>query len=517
MTEDSHSDAALVYILSGSLVMSMKGESDSKRDQTLYTAYKGDIVGQLAMLTGEANFYTARAKELTRVAMLTKDTFFSILSETPEMVLSLAHSTICSLSPMVREVDFALDWINIESGKALFRQSDTTDGIFIVLSGRLRSFVTAQSNGNKQMVNEYTRGDMVGIVDVVTSPSRQKSVMAVRDSELCKVPANLLNLLKARYPVVVSRLISLLGKRLIGTWKESRSGGAHFHEKEDSSLQFTTVALFAGSKNVPLSAFAYELTHALTVVGPVSHLTSNVILDKFGPTALEPNHEFRLNSWLGQQEDRHKVVIYQCDQDMSQWTMRCLRQADVIFDLVLASDDPEVTSEEKELEFAAKRVRKELILIHDENVMYPVGTRSWMKKRPWISAHFHLKGHKRLFSRKNERRLTEFYQRHIQSQVPNIHSDFCRLARHIAGLSVGLVLGGGGARGAAHVGMMKAIREAGIPIDKIGGVSIGCFVGGLWASGRDMSSFIQRARTYFELLGNSILGKIKLSYLTFKT
>ena len=59
----------------------------------------------------------------------------------------------------------------------------------------------------------------------------------------------------------------------------------------------------------------------------------------------------------------------------------------------------------------------------------------------------------------------------------DLHLDVARIGRHILGLDVGLVLGGGGARGAAHVGMIKAIRNAGIPIDRVGGVSIGAFVG----------------------------------------
>lgn len=76
------------------------------------------------------------------------------------------------------------------------------------------------------------------------------------------------------------------------------------------------------------------------------------------------------------------------------------------------------------------------------------------------------------------------------------------------GTSVGLVLGGGGARGAAHIGMLKAIQEAGIPVDKLGGVSIGAFVGGLWGSSRDMVLMTQKARSYFDLLGNRWLGPI---------
>ncbi len=48
---------------------------------------------------------------------------------------------------------------------------------------------------------------------------------------------------------------------------------------------------------------------------------------------------------------------------------------------------------------------------------------------------------------------------------------------------VGLALGGGGARGAAHVGAMKVLLEEGIPIDMIAGTSIGSVVGGLYAAG----------------------------------
>lgn len=50
-------------------------------------------------------------------------------------------------------------------------------------------------------------------------------------------------------------------------------------------------------------------------------------------------------------------------------------------------------------------------------------------------------------------------------------------------LKVGLVLGGGGAKGAAHVGALRVIEEAGIPIDFIAGTSIGSIVGGLYACG----------------------------------
>src|SRR5678809_774211 len=48
---------------------------------------------------------------------------------------------------------------------------------------------------------------------------------------------------------------------------------------------------------------------------------------------------------------------------------------------------------------------------------------------------------------------------------------------------VGLVLSGGGARGAAHVGVLKVLDELHVPIDAIAGTSMGAVVGGLYASG----------------------------------
>lgn len=89
----------------------------------------------------------------------------------------------------------------------------------------------------------------------------------------------------------------------------------------------------------------------------------------------------------------------------------------------------------------------------------------------------------------------DLYSKVLMSE-PNMHSDFSRLARWLTGNSVGLVLGGGGARGAAHVGMLKSIQEAGIPIDMVGGVSIGAFMGALWCSDRNIASVTQKAREW---------------------
>lgn len=77
-----------------------------------------------------------------------------------------------------------------------------------------------------------------------------------------------------------------------------------------------------------------------------------------------------------------------------------------------------------------------------------------------------------MFLRKPVEWFEEYYQQKADAIVDRF-SDFSRLARVLMGKAIGLVLGGGGARGAAHVGVIKAMLEAGIPIDMVGGTSIG--------------------------------------------
>lgn len=72
--------------------------------------------------------------------------------------------------------------------------------------------------------------------------------------------------------------------------------------------------------------------------------------------------------------------------------------------------------------------------------------------------------------------------------------------------TVGLVLSGGGAKGVAHIGVIKVLEEAGIPIDYIAGTSMGAIVGGLYSLGfspKAMDS-LMRSQDWLALLGNKI-------------
>uniref|UniRef100_A0A182SBP9 lysophospholipase n=1 Tax=Anopheles maculatus TaxID=74869 RepID=A0A182SBP9_9DIPT len=205
-------DVMLIFVIAGGLTLtqcpqtgpiaqdSNKNAGD-KMDNHTVTIYPGDVVGGLAVLTGECSLYTIRAKHNSRVGLLNKDVIYKIMRERPAVVLDIANSVVKRLSPLVRQCDFALDWNFIESGRAVYRQEETSDSTYIVLNGRLRS-VTTHTNGKKEIVGEYGKGDLIGIIEMITETPRTTTVMAVRDSELAKLPEGLFNAIKFKYPIV---------------------------------------------------------------------------------------------------------------------------------------------------------------------------------------------------------------------------------------------------------------------------------------------------------------------------
>lgn len=303
MTESNFSDAALIYIIEGEVSMYL---SNGDKQDELYTARPGECAGQLAILTGEANFYTCQARMQSIIAYLPKKSFLSIVSDTPEMILSLAHSTIRRLSPLVRKIDFALDWITLEAGGKVKPPVYQPDSTYLVLSGRLRGY--SYKNNVKKLVGEYGRGDMVGIVDVITGNKRTTSYLAIRDSEICILPPQLVDYLKTRYTVVTNKLISILGRRLNSLGESIRSDGKESMLQE-TKCQYNSIAVYPISDDVPITAFCLELEKSLNVIGPSTRLSSNGVVKRFGPDPFRGRYEYRINSWLNQQVTTINVVI----------------------------------------------------------------------------------------------------------------------------------------------------------------------------------------------------------------
>ncbi|KMZ08688.1 neuropathy target esterase sws isoform X3 [Drosophila simulans] len=518
ITEGNADDVCVWFVMTGTLAVYQSNQDatrakQDKSDMLIHFVHPGEIVGGLAMLTGEASAYTIRSRSNTRIAFIRRAAIYQIMRQRPRIVLDLGNGVVRRLSPLVRQCDYALDWIFLESGRAVYRQDESSDSTYIVLSGRMRSVIT-HPGGKKEIVGEYGKGDLVGIVEMITETSRTTTVMAVRDSELAKLPEGLFNAIKLRYPIVVTKLISFLSHRFLGSMQTRSGSGAPGAPVEANPVthKYSTVALVPITDEVPLTPFTYELYHSLCAIGPVLRLTSDVVRKQLGSNIFEAANEYRLTSWLAQQEDRNIITLYQCDSSLSAWTQRCMRQADVILIVGLGDRSHLVGKFEREIDRLAMRTQKELVLLYPEATnAKPANTLSWLNARPWVTKHHHVLCVKRIFTRKSQYRINDLYSRVLLSE-PNMHSDFSRLARWLTGNSIGLVLGGGGARGAAHIGMLKAIQEAGIPVDMVGGVSIGALMGALWCSDRNITTVTQKAREWSKKMTKWFLQLLDLTY-----
>jgi predicted acylesterase/phospholipase RssA len=179
-----------------------------------------------------------------------------------------------------------------------------------------------------------------------------------------------------------------------------------------------------------------------------------------------------LIDWLGEQEDRHRFVFYVADAGDKAWSDLALRHADLILLVANAASDPGQRPWESTLLDATDGpvARRALVLMHAGVPESLSGTGRWLKAR---DLDFHL---------------------HLRAGVPG---DFARLTRILAGKAFGLVLGGGAARGFAHMGVYRALTEAKIPIDWVGGSSIGAVIAASIAQGGPLDAQLAAARRAF--------------------
>ncbi|XP_038596380.1 patatin-like phospholipase domain-containing protein 6 isoform X4 [Tachyglossus aculeatus] len=509
-------DVSLHFVLWGCLHVYQR-MIDKAEDVCLFVAQPGELVGQLAVLTGEPLIFTLRAQRDCTFLRISKSDFYEIMREQPSVVLSAAHTVAARMSPFVRQMDFAIDWTAVEAGRALYRQGDRSDCTYIVLNGRLRS-VIQRGTGKKELVGEYGRGDLIGVVEALTRQPRATTVHAVRDTELAKLPEGTLSHIKRIYPQVVTRLIHLLSQKILGNLQQlqgpfpgSGLGVPPPSELTNPASNLATVAVLPVCAEVPMAAFTLELQHALQAIGPTLLLNSDIIRARLGASALDSIQEFRLSGWLAQQEDTHRIVLYQTDGSLTPWTVRCLRQADCILIVGLGDQEPTLGQLEQMLESTAVRALKQLVLLHREEGPGPAHTVEWLNMRSWCSGHLHLRCPRRLFSRRSPAKLRELYEK-VFARRADRHSDFSRLARVLTGNTIALVLGGGGARGCSHIGVLKALEEAGVPVDIVGGTSIGSFIGALYAEERSASRTKQRAREWAKSMTSVFEPVLDLTY-----
>jgi NTE family protein/lysophospholipid hydrolase len=485
---------ALYVIRSGEFDVVL--ELDGGRHQTLARRGAGDCVGEMALLSQRTRSATVIAREPAQVLRIAADAFESVLARHPSVrahLIALAARRLPSLhlaatglfvgmdSVVLERFDQETNWVRLRGGETLVRQGERADEMFVVVHGSLE-VVVEDREGRARLVDVLGSGSSVGEMALLSDEPRSATVRAIRDSELVRISKDDFVRLLDEHPRTAVELSRTLVRRLRQTTSAPRV------------TRFArTVALVPAQRAGMPGDFAPQLAASLCSSGDtVLRLSSATVDAELGTSASQTPFDDvangRLLNWLNEREERFRYVVYECDPALTPWTQRCLRQADLVLAIALASDDPAPGDVERALLQpagagpGASSPRYELVLLHAPGTTHPSGTARWLHARAagTLTAHHHV----RLYR----------------------PADIARLARSIAGASLGLALSGGGARGFAQLGVMRALSEFGLEVDVAGGTSMGAIMAGLLAMGHDLETMIEMSRKVF--VGYEVVGDL---------
>ena len=519
-----------------------------KRQQprkSLFMIKPGGLAGYVGTISSYRSFVDVSAKTDVYVGFLPRTSLERIVEKYPVVLLTMAKRLTSLLPRLILHIDFALEWVQVNAGEVIHHQTDESDAIYIVLNGRLRA-IHENSDGVMRVIGEYGQGESVGELEVMTESARPATLHAIRDTELAKIPQSLFNSLALEHPgitikiskIIAQRMRALIEDPLLEQGKEKKS--AAVSHSATSSVNLRTVAILPVTAGVPVVEFGSRLLSALTQIGVVNGVTSlnqSAILNHLGRHAFSRMGKLKLSQYLADLEERFGMLLYVADTNVnSPWTQTCISQADCILLVALAEGSPTIGEYERFLLGMKTTARKELVLLHVERYSPPGLTRKWLRNRVWINGGHHhiqmaLRPHTEPAHPQIRRFGTALKQRVqvLQAEIQKYTSrrirqtplysaetpfkgDFHRLARRLCGKSVGLVLGGGGARGISQIGVIRALEEAGIPVDIIGGTSIGAFIGALYARDADVVPMYGRAKRFAGRMGSMWRFALDLTY-----
>ena len=349
---------------------------------------------------------------------------------TPEPSLS-AIEIFSGLTPSEKAaLAGRLTTLSLRRGEVLVHQGDATDALYIVVSGRF----AVSLDGRRGTLTEIGPDQPIGEIAFLTGSRRTATVTAMRDSLVLRLSRAEFDQLTKDYPAIWGSLAATLARRLADataavpmppdprprTICVIRAGGAPLPE------EFATRSLDVFRREARSLVVTSE--NAREVLG--------------GDGSLDSADATRSLNAL---EARHDYVLFMADPELTPWTQKAIRHADLVIAAARFGADPTPNELERmAAEFVAPEARR-LVLVHARRGRVE-GTARWLSGRS-LAMHHHV--------------------------ALDSDEDVARLYRFINGTAVGLVACGGGALCSAHVGVYKALVEAGFGFDIMGGTSAG--------------------------------------------
>ena len=376
----------------------------------------------------------------------------SVLADCP-LFTGMGPQTLGSLAALARPIE-------VRSGERLFPAGAPSDCIYIVATGRLR----AQAEDGT-IVGFMGRLEAIGEIGALSGAPRSRAVHAIRDSLLIRIDREALLQFLLQNPQALLALTRVMIARLTQSPQEL---------KRRAARATRAFALVPAPPTVEAAVSAHALRNLFAAWDTVQVLDAAGVERTLGAGAAQAAPDggeanTQLMSWLNAQESKYRYLVYAAGANADAWSRRCIRQADRVIVVTDAQAPAVATPMVASLKDAGVLAAVDLVLLRRQATdRAPV-----LEWKDLVGARSHY-----------------FLQ-------PGNERDLASLARQLAGRGVGLVLGGGGARGFAHIGLIRALEELDIPVDVIGGTSMGAFIGALLACGHTSASMVEVVRDTF--------------------
>jgi NTE family protein len=343
----------------------------------------------------------------------------------------------------LKAVEEEVEWFCLPAGATLFEEGEEADAFYLVRSGALACFRDG-ALGRPDLIGYIRAGEPAGEMSLLDETPHSASVYALRDSELVRLPKRSFDRLTRKHAGLMRELARMMLQRLRGSGRHTGSEPKVF-------------ALVSTSPTIDLQFRAEHLQKALRKMG-----LDTAIIDE------------DCTDWSGTKLDAveadHDLVLMIAKLSSPNWARRAMGRADRMWLFARADARPSIPVLPEDPSPAAKLKLLDVVLLHFN------GVRQAATPQEWCDAA-------------EASRLFHWRQDHEREDAE-------RLARTLAGRSIGLVLSGGGSRAYAHLGAIRALREAGVRFDFLGGASMGALVAagvGLGWSDDELQERIRKA------------------------
>ena len=437
---------------------------------------RGSCFGEGALITSEPRNATVVCNEPGVVYRISREEFEKILKNHPHELHAFArliarraralHKSVFRPEPhrlkkliesvaffadveeeLISELEPQIEWVFLPGGETLMKQGDPADGMYIVVNGSLRYEVRGPKN-NLVSGGVFSHGDIIGEIALLTGEPRTATVVATLSSEIVRISRAAFEAVFSKHPPTLLALTKLIAQRFTSD---------RMHLNTVRTVR-SIVTLFPLQKEISVADIAAKLQKALKKSGRTYLAESRHFRKKIGSSKYSIS---KLLEWLHEVQTANEFVILCPDFGDKIWTETILHYTNRILLLSDARAGGKLSTEEIRYlgdSYDPHAPHRELVLLYSEDNARPANTSSLKALRKPDAV------------------------RHIRTDS---QSAFEGLARFITGRSIGVALGGGGAKGFAHIGLLKALREEGIPIDMIGGTSAGAIMAGIYAMGYD--------------------------------